>query len=76
MKLRDHILSSVKLKSRPNIRALTVTAQKVFRSENGTNIVNVLIREMIHDRLMMKSYWSKNRLPDENGVYCDAFYLL
>lgn len=69
MKLRDQILSAIKLKNRVSVRGLKVTCDDVFGE------FDTLVREMIQNRQMMKSEISSERIPDESDVSYDAFYL-
>ena len=71
--LREHILSVMKVKERVCIRALTTSARAVFGQDKLT--VAGFVREMVHDRLLMKSEMGIERVPDENDVYYDAVYL-
>lgn len=70
--LRKHILSLSTITERVDIRALRKIAREVF---DCSAMVAGLIRELIHDLLVMKSTFSRDRLPNENNAYYDKLYL-
>lgn len=71
--VRTDILSVIKLKTRVSGWGLDVTAEEVFKSK--PELLPFLIREMIHDRLMMKRDFSQEHIPREGDAYYVAFYL-
>lgn len=57
---------------RVDIRALTKIAREVF---DCSTMAAGLVRELIHDLLVMRSDFSRDRFPNENDAYYDKIYL-
>lgn len=70
--MRNELIQGSKVKHRLAIRKLKSIASKVFPEE--PMMAAALVREMVHDRMLMPSVLPKHRVELEYDAYFDLFY--